>query len=127
MLPILTIITIILPGIAAAEETGCGDNGTEACKTIERIITDLTEILKLLLPVLFAIPVVVFLWGIIKFIYAAGSGDEEKIKQGKKFIVYGLIGLAIMVALWGFVELIINLFFPGGNYPTTMPMPQINI
>jgi len=96
----------------------------EAYKTIETIINDLKAILGLLLPVLLALPVIVFLWGIVKFIYAASSGDEEKVRQGKTFVIYGLIGLAIMIALWGFVDLIIKLFFPAG-VPTTLPMPTI--
>lgn len=50
------------------------------------------------------IAVAVFLWGIIKFI--AAGGDETKIKSAKGYIIYGLIGIFIMVSLWGIIEII---------------------
>ena len=47
---------------------------------------------------------VVFLWGVIRFITA--GGDEDKIREGRSLIIWGLIGLFVMVAVWGIVEIL---------------------
>jgi len=45
-------------------------------------------------------------------------GDEEKIKEGKQFIIFGLIGLFIMVAVWGIIASLQGTFGLG-----TEPVP----
>lgn len=72
------------------------------------IITTLQGIVSLLLPLFMAIAVVVFIWGVIRYITAAG--DEEKVKEAKSFIMYGLIGLFVIVAMWGLVKVIADTF-----------------
>ena len=53
-----------------------------------------------------ALAVLVFLWGVFEFIM--GSGDEKARETGKQHIVWGLVGLFIMVSAMGIVNLIIN-------------------
>jgi hypothetical protein len=52
---------------------------------------------------LIAIAVVVFIWGVLKYMQAAG---EEDVSEAKRFIVYGLIGIFIMSSVWGLVKVI---------------------
>lgn len=59
--------------------------------------------------VLFMAAAVFFLFGAVKYVWAGDS--EEKRKEGRNFILYGLIGLAVMVSVWGIVRLIKNSFF----------------
>jgi len=56
------------------------------------------------IPVLFAIALVVFLWGVVQYITA--GGDEEKRKSGKQTMIWGIVGLFVMVAVWGLVNLL---------------------
>ncbi|KKS14680.1 MAG: hypothetical protein UU71_C0021G0003 [Parcubacteria group bacterium GW2011_GWB1_41_6] len=72
------------------------------------VITPLQGILDALIPLLMVAAFVVFLWGIIKFI--TSGGDEEKKKAGKSLIIYGLIGLFVMVAVWGIIKLVQGTF-----------------
>jgi membrane protein DedA with SNARE-associated domain len=51
-----------------------------------------------------ALALLVFLWGLIG--YLANSGNEEKRKDSINYIIAGLIGLFVMVAIWGIVELV---------------------
>ncbi len=55
---------------------------------------------------LFALAIAVFIWGIIKFIYAADNEDARD--TGKKHLVWGIIGLFIMFAVWGIIAIIRN-------------------
>ncbi|MEK7526900.1 MAG: hypothetical protein AAB537_00575, partial [Patescibacteria group bacterium] len=62
--------------------------------------------LTALIPFIIALTVIVFLWGVLKFVTAAG--DEEKRKEGKGFMIWGLIGVVVMITFWGIVNLIIS-------------------
>ncbi|MBI2628060.1 MAG: hypothetical protein HYW71_01325 [Candidatus Niyogibacteria bacterium] len=46
--------------------------------------------------------------GVLQFV--TSGGDEEKRKEGRDHIIYGLIGLFIMVAVWGLVNAIAGTF-----------------
>jgi heme/copper-type cytochrome/quinol oxidase subunit 2 len=68
------------------------------------LIDDLTTLFSLIVPLLMGIAVVVFLWGIIKFI-AHADNDKER-TEGKQFMIWGMITLFIMVSLWAIVGFI---------------------
>ena len=93
-----------------------------ATDTIEEILDTLDSIFSLIVPLLIAVAFAVFLWGIVKYIYAAG--DEEKRRDAKGIIVYGVLGMFIMVAFWGIFE-IIELTF-GINLGGTIVPPKIS-
>lgn len=57
-----------------------------------------------LIRLMFVLGTVFFLWGAVEFIFASNSGDEEKVKAGKKHIVWGIVALFAMVSLFAIVE-----------------------
>ena len=61
-----------------------------------------------LIVLFFALAVVFFLYGILKYI-KSGDSEEERDK-GKNVMIYGIIGLFVMVSFWGFVNILINTF-----------------
>jgi hypothetical protein len=65
------------------------------------------EILYPLIGLLFAVAVAFFAWGIIDYIFNADS--EDKRATGKRHIIWGLVGLFIMSAVVGIIQLIKNL------------------
>ncbi len=72
-----------------------------------------------LVPLLFAVAFIVFLYGIFKT-YIWSSGDSEEVKKGHTLILWGLIGFAIMVSLWGLVNVVVNTFqLTGYSAPQT--------
>lgn len=64
-----------------------------------------TEIINPLILLMFGAAMIVFFWGVIQFIYNADN--ENKKSEGKQHILWGLIGLFIMVAVYGILNLII--------------------
>ncbi len=62
-----------------------------------------------LVPVLFAISFIVFLYGVAKS-YIFSTGNEEDVKSGHKIILWGLIGFAVMISVWGLVNLVVSIF-----------------
>src|SRR3989338_7855311 len=57
---------------------------------------------------LVALAVVFFLYGILKYITA--GDDEEKRGKMKNIMIYGIIGLFVMISFWGIVNILINTF-----------------
>ncbi|OGZ06951.1 MAG: hypothetical protein A2942_01300 [Candidatus Lloydbacteria bacterium RIFCSPLOWO2_01_FULL_50_20] len=60
--------------------------------------------------------VMLFVWGIVKFI--GNAGDSAAHAEGKKFIVWGLIAFVVLTSLWGIVNLVLSDTFnitPGGQ------------
>ena len=66
----------------------------------------ITGIFNPLIGLMFVVAFAFFIWGIIEFIWNAGN--EEKRATGKQHIIWGLIGLLIMSAVWGIMAIIKN-------------------
>lgn len=62
------------------------------------------QILNPLARLLIAIAVVYFFWGVAKFII--NSDNEQAREEGKKHMIWGIIGLFIMVGVWGIIEVV---------------------
>ena len=60
-----------------------------------------------------ALALVYFLWGAAQFILH--GGDEGKRSEGTKMMIYGIIGLFVMVSVWSLVGVLENTFFRGGG------------
>ncbi len=54
------------------------------------------------IPGIFTLAFVVFLWGVFKFIRSSEQKDKQDSKQ---FIYVGLIGLFVMVSVWGIIRI----------------------
>lgn len=63
-----------------------------------------TYIVNPAIKLLFAIAIVMFLIGMIEFI--SGAENEEKRAKGKQHMLWGIIGMFIMVSAMGIINLI---------------------
>ncbi|MDE1919744.1 MAG: hypothetical protein KGH56_03570 [Patescibacteria group bacterium] len=73
-----------------------------------------------LVPVLFAISFIVFLYGIARA-YIFSTGDPDKVKEGHHIILWGLIGFAVMISLWGLVNVVVFTFGLQGQFAPFQP------
>lgn len=64
------------------------------------------EILNPFIGLLIAIALLVFIYGVIEFI--TGADNEDKRTQGKQHIIWGIIGLFIMVSVFGIMNIILS-------------------
>lgn len=75
---------------------------------ISELVDKFMELLiKGIVPVLIALGLVYFIWGLLK--YLTSAGDSSKRSEGVKVMIHGLIALTIMVTVWALVGLISNL------------------
>ena len=71
-------------------------------------------------PVLFALAFIVFLWGIANA-YIFSHGDPDKVAEGHKLVLWGIIGFVVMVSLWGLVNVVASTFGLTGYGAPTLP------
>ncbi len=74
------------------------------------LIAKAQSILNSLIPVMVGLGLVYFIWGVVQYVIA----DAEEVKKtGKNRIIYGIIGFAVIVGLWGLVNIVANTFSVG--------------
>jgi len=113
----IAIATLIMfsPIIALAQGVFVTNGAQTACSGtgIGKMICQAQVIINSIVPVLIALGVVYFVWGVVT--YLVNGGDEEAKKKGRDRIVYGIIGFAVIVGLWGLVNVVVNTFGLGGQ------------
>ena len=57
-----------------------------------------------IVPILIALAMLVFIWGVLKFI--RNAGDESERETGKQVMLWGLVGLFVMVCVWSLVAIL---------------------
>ena len=60
---------------------------------------------NVLVPVLFALAFIVFLWGAFQT-FILGANSEDVKEKGKSLMLWGLIGFFVMVSVWGLVNIL---------------------
>ncbi|MDO8548287.1 MAG: hypothetical protein Q7R71_01290 [bacterium] len=79
--------------------------------TFASVIADIISFINLLVGVLAALALVVFFWGLVRYLYH--SDDSASLKEGRSFMLWGLIALFVLFSLFGILQ-ILNIAFFGG-------------
>ena len=64
-------------------------------------ITTVQGVINSLVPLLMALAVVAFFWGLVKYI--ANADDEAAKESGKTLMIWGMVAIFVMVAFWGII------------------------
>lgn len=59
--------------------------------------------LNYLIPILVSLAVVYFIWGVISHVIAQ---NEEERKNSRDKIIHGIVGMFVIVAVWGLVRFV---------------------
>ncbi|MDD2657548.1 MAG: hypothetical protein PHD04_02720 [Candidatus Pacebacteria bacterium] len=111
---VLTAFAVPLVSLAAVNNIS--DVGTFIINTINNIIV----------PVLFAIAFIVFLYGAFKT-FIIGATSEEVKEQGKNLMLWGLIGFFVMVSVWGLVNILTGTVTFGNNTGPSGGVPSSGV
>jgi hypothetical protein len=90
-----TVAAFALPLVSLAAVNNVADVGSFIINTINNV----------LVPVLFAVAFIVFLWGAFD-VFILGANNEEVKTNGKNLMLWGLIGFFVMVSVWGLVNIL---------------------
>ena len=75
-----------------------------------------SDIINLAIPVVLALAVLYFFWGLAQYILSA----DEKKEEGRNIMIYGVIALFVMVSVWGLIALLQDTFDVGGTDPSQL-------
>ena len=79
--------------------------------TLASIVGNIIQFIKTLIPIVTALAVVVFLAGIVQYIYAGTQGKKD---QSKDIMTWGFIALFVIFSLWGILSVIKGVLLPAG-------------
>ncbi|MES2314889.1 MAG: hypothetical protein V4524_03080 [Patescibacteria group bacterium] len=65
-----------------------------------------THIVNPLIMLMFAVAIIVFVWGVIQMMINGEDGDART--KGRNHMLAGVVGIMIMVSAWGIVYFISN-------------------
>ena len=94
---------------------------------LDLILAFVQKAIKAVIPIMFGLAIIFFFWGLIEFIRA--SGDPKARAEGRGRMIYGVIAIAVMVALYGLVAWLGSTFgidttITTGTLPT-IPAPGL--
>jgi hypothetical protein len=112
------ISTVAATALALSPALALAQNTNPSVETI--IEGPITGILNAIIPILITLGVIYFIWGIVQYVIADDEAAKEK---GKNRMLYGLVGLFVIVTFWGLIEVIQNTL---DIDPTTPTIPDIN-
>ena len=107
----------------SAVATTCGQVGGSGAAattgaTVETIICRIGSILNTIVPFLIVLGVVYFVWGVASYVVGA---DEEAKTKGRDRMIYGIIGLAVIIGVWGLVAILNRTFNSAVTGATSIP------
>ncbi len=95
-LQLFGIGVLALPSFAYAVTTPTSFSG---------VVDFILGYIQLLIPLIFALTFIAIIWGVVNAWLIQG-GNTEKIAEGRMIAFYGVIGLVVMIGLWGIIALL---------------------
>lgn len=89
----------LLPLLALAQEADTS--------YVNNLLDDVGGIITQLIPIFIGVAVLVFIWGVIKYVTA--GDDSEKRAQARSLMIYGIIAIFVIVSIWGLVAILQNI------------------
>jgi hypothetical protein len=92
----------------------------QALVPIQVLVVSIANIVNMLIPLMIAVALVFFFWGLVTYI------RNPELKTGRKIMIAGLLSLFIMVSVWGIIQLMagalgVNKDIKGEAAPHVLP------
>jgi hypothetical protein len=116
VLLVITAIPLVVYGQDATSVTVAKESSKFS--NFKEFIGFLVDLLNPLTVIVASMSLLVFFWGLAKFILV--SGDEKALDEGKQLMFWGVIALFVMVSIWGIVNLL-----SGDIFGVSVGIPQL--
>lgn len=124
-LAVLSLFAMSVPVVVSAQEQGDdiayqgGGVSASACSSlasdgIRGVVRCIVVFFNIAIYLMVSGAVVVTMWGAFRMIWSEGGREE-----GRNTVFYGIIGLFVMVSIWGLVNILDNTFRLSGYGPRT--------
>ena len=118
MKKLIAVSLYLLPTLAFAQTLNNVAGGNNL-GNIENLVRSIGRIVNLLLVLVVAVALLLFFWGLAKFIMSAG--DEAAKDSGKQLMIWGVIAFVVMLSIWGIVNFIQSALGINGSFTITVP------
>lgn len=108
------LTAFVVPLVSFAQVTDVKTAGQLIVSTINNV----------LVPVIFAVAFMVFLWGAFD-VFILGANNEEVKEKGKNLMLWGLIGFFVMISVWGLVGILTSTTGITSSTPTPLTSPAV--
>lgn len=82
------------------------------------ILGTIRSLIAALVPIVIALAVLYFLWGLLKYVTSKDSSEQG---EARTIMVMGVIVLFVMISVWGLVQLLAETFnIDSGSAPTNI-------
>ncbi len=102
-----TVALFALPLVASAQ----------TLQPLMTLMGAIGRLVAMLIPILITVALIVFFFGLIKYIRSSGKGHAE----GKNIMIAGLVSLFVMVSVWGIISLAQSALGVPANAPVQSP------
>ena len=93
-------------------------------RDLGKVVDSALMAIDALIPLIIGLALLAFMWGLVTYIW---RGDDTKSREeGQQFMLWGIVGLTVMVSFWALIAIMANVFnmhipFSGS---TTLPNKQ---
>jgi phosphatidylglycerophosphatase A len=100
----LTAVAFFAPALVLAQAQNSTPEGIAT--GIEGLAKAAVRALNAVVPVLLAVAGIVFIWGVVRYVI---TPDPTKKADAKWYIVWGIVGIAVILCFWGLATLLASL------------------
>ena len=75
----------------------------QAQSNIGQVLVIISNLLNGVIGLFITLAIVVFFWGLIKYLWSMGPDDAH---QGIKIMFWGVVAIFVMVSIWGIIRLV---------------------
>ncbi len=115
---IATLAFGLTPTLDSVGGSSAGSSGPN----LSSLVDSLLALINNLIPLVIGLGLLAFLWGVAQFI-RSGEGDARARDDAKWMIGAGIIGLFVMVSVWGLVNFVHATF---GLNDNQLPSPKFD-
>ncbi len=107
MKKILPTLLLLIPSIANGQSLSQISN-------VNNLATRIAGIGNIITYLLVGLAVIYIVWHVVQYFIKAEGGDRKEVGMN---ILWGIVGLFIIVSLWGLVNILVNTFYTDPNIP----------
>jgi hypothetical protein len=104
---LLTTLSLLIPSLANGQSLSPISN-------VNNLATRIAGIGNIITYLLVGLAVIYIVWHVVQYFIKAEGGDRKEIGMN---ILWGIVGLFIIVSLWGLVNILVNTFYTDPNIP----------